>query len=329
MIRHASHMRHATRWRWFSRTVTGLLLWSMACTRPFHVRVARAAESAEAEPTPPEVAAPATQARATEAGGLRGAADWVARKTLALDPLDPSLSLHLPLAFGRRMLWDTGYLLTAPVRWDGCDWAKFAAFGLATGGALGLDKPIDIASRVKHPRSNTEADIENAIQKFGEIAGIGGVVGGAYLFGLVTDNQTSKRMAFDIAEGLIITTVVFVEPLKLMTGRDRPNMSNGPYDWFTGGKSFPSGHTATAFSLAAGVSMYADDVWWVAVPAYTLATGVAYSRIRADAHFLSDVFVGATIGIVNTPHGDWAGAATTGTATRQRATAEPCAVHRP
>lgn len=278
----------------------GLLLWGAASIWPFHVRAALASDPAPAETSPPEASASQAEASASEAGGVQGAADWVARKTLALDPLDPSLSLELPLAFGRRTLWDTAYLLTAPARWDGCDWTKFSLFGLATGGTLGLDKPIDILSRVKNPRSNTEADIENAVQRFGEIVGVGGVVGSGYLFGLVTDNVEAKRMAFDIAEGLLITNLVFVEPLKVITGRDRPNTGNGPYDWFAGGKSFPSGHTATAFSLAAGVSMYADDSLWVAIPAYTLATGVAYSRIRANAHFPSDVFVGAVIGIVST-----------------------------
>jgi hypothetical protein len=284
---------------------TRLLLYGAVLLLPFAVRAATTIDPAEAEAAQPE-ATPAAEggapaaAETAETGGVRGAADWVARKTLALQPLDPSLSLELPLAFGRRLLWDTGYILTAPARWDACDWGKFGLFTAGTGAALGLDSPVDTWSRVKNPRSNTEADIENAIQKFGEIAGVGGVVGGSYLFGLVTDNRQAKLMAFDVAEGLIITNLVFVEPLKAITGRDRPNTGNGPYDWFAGGKSFPSGHTATAFSLAAGVSMYADDSLWVAIPAYTLATGVGFSRIRADAHFLSDVFVGAVIGVVST-----------------------------
>lgn len=37
-----------------------------------------------------------------------------------------------------------------------------------------------------------------------------------------------------------------------------------------------------------------------AVPAYALATAVAFSRIRANAHFLSDVFVGGTVDVVTT-----------------------------
>ena len=38
---------------------------------------------------------------------------------------------------------------------------------------------------------------------------------------------------------------------------------------------------------------------------YALATGVGVARIRADAHFLSDVFVGATLGVLTTKTVIW------------------------
>jgi membrane-associated phospholipid phosphatase len=260
---------------------------------PLHADVVSTTDDAatpagEAQPTPSVAAAP---------GGI---GTWVSDRTLALHPVRPAWSLDFPLEFGRHLVWDTAYLLTAPTRWDGCDWGKFSLFAAAFGGTLGLDEPIDHWSRVSDPRSNTEADIEDAIQKFGEVIGVTSVLGGGYLYGLVTGSEEMQSKPFTLGEALVITSLVFVEPLKAITGRERPNTGNGPYDWFAGGKSFPSGHTATAFSLAAGVSEYADNNLWVAVPAYALATAVGYSRIRANAHFLSDVFVGGTIGVVTT-----------------------------
>jgi membrane-associated phospholipid phosphatase len=62
--------------------------------------------------------------------------------------------------------------------------------------------------------------------------------------------------------------------------------------------SFPSGHTATAFSLATVVAMEYERTVWVPIVAYTVATGVGLSRVTLDKHWLSDVLVGGVIGHV-------------------------------
>lgn len=59
--------------------------------------------------------------------------------------------------------------------------------------------------------------------------------------------------------------------------------------------SMPSGHTAVAFAMAVALA------WrWprLAFLWYSLAAGVAVSRVLADVHFPSDVIVGACIGLV-------------------------------
>jgi membrane-associated phospholipid phosphatase len=59
--------------------------------------------------------------------------------------------------------------------------------------------------------------------------------------------------------------------------------------------SFPSGHTTTAFAFAAVVGTFHE--WYYAVPAYTIATAVAFQRLTNNNHYLHDVLAGATIGI--------------------------------
>jgi membrane-associated PAP2 superfamily phosphatase len=62
------------------------------------------------------------------------------------------------------------------------------------------------------------------------------------------------------------------------------------------GGSFPSGHTIAAFSVA---TVYADRYSrhrWVPWVAYGLASTVGFSRLTLQAHFTSDVFVGAVLG---------------------------------
>jgi membrane-associated phospholipid phosphatase len=59
-------------------------------------------------------------------------------------------------------------------------------------------------------------------------------------------------------------------------------------------KSFPSGHTALAFSAAA--SIYNRQGQSVGIPALAVATLVGVARVQADKHFWYDAVVGAGIG---------------------------------
>ncbi len=59
--------------------------------------------------------------------------------------------------------------------------------------------------------------------------------------------------------------------------------------------SFPSGHATTAFTFAAAVS--ARHGWYAGVPAYLLASLVAYQRVSGKAHYFHDVLAGAMLGI--------------------------------
>ena len=60
--------------------------------------------------------------------------------------------------------------------------------------------------------------------------------------------------------------------------------------------SFPSGHTSTMFATA---QSSADFYGWPAgVPLFTLAVYTGVSRIFVNAHHLSDVIFGATLGSV-------------------------------
>ena len=57
--------------------------------------------------------------------------------------------------------------------------------------------------------------------------------------------------------------------------------------------SFPSGHTATAFTMAMIIGHFSPLLW---PGALALATLVGFSRIALGAHFPSDVLAGALLG---------------------------------
>ena len=60
--------------------------------------------------------------------------------------------------------------------------------------------------------------------------------------------------------------------------------------------SFPSGHTAAAFSLATSLSITYPK-WYVIAPSAVWACGVGFSRINQGVHYPSDVIAGAAIGV--------------------------------
>lgn len=62
-------------------------------------------------------------------------------------------------------------------------------------------------------------------------------------------------------------------------------------------KSFPSGHSSSAFSGAS--FLYTRYGKAYGIPAYALAAFTAYSRVNANAHHIDDVMAGASVGLFN------------------------------
>ncbi len=59
--------------------------------------------------------------------------------------------------------------------------------------------------------------------------------------------------------------------------------------------SFPSGHSAVAFSIATSASLSYPE-WYVIVPTMTWASATALARVWRGVHYPSDILVGAVIG---------------------------------
>ena len=67
--------------------------------------------------------------------------------------------------------------------------------------------------------------------------------------------------------------------------------------------SFPSGHTAVAFT---GAELIRSEYGWgLGTVAYVSATAVAFMRIYNNRHWFNDVLAGAAIGIVSARIGYW------------------------
>jgi membrane-associated phospholipid phosphatase len=117
-----------------------------------------------------------------------------------------------------------------------------------------------------------------------------------FVLGAIRKDTNMKRQALYVAGSIVVSSVI-TSVLKSTIKEDRPFVT---YPFITqltvaGPKSFPSGHTAEAFSLATSLSM-AYPKWYVIAPSYLWATTVGYSRMHLGVHYPGDVFAGAIIG---------------------------------
>ena len=112
----------------------------------------------------------------------------------------------------------------------------------------------------------------------------------------VEGRSSWERLALSngLSAGIMLSTVYVV---KYGLGRLRPDGTTH--------NSFPSGHTAMAFTAATilhkeyGVTV---SPWW-SVAGYSLATITGISRSLNNRHWLSDIVVGAGVGILSTELG--------------------------
>jgi membrane-associated phospholipid phosphatase len=109
---------------------------------------------------------------------------------------------------------------------------------------------------------------------------------GTFAVGKATGNARVSAVGADLLRAQIVSQVV-VQGVKFATHRTRPDGSNA--------QSFPSGHTASAFATATVLNRHFG--WKAGVPAYAFAAYVGASRTSANKHHLSDVLMGAGVGI--------------------------------
>ena len=124
---------------------------------------------------------------------------------------------------------------------------------------------------------------------FGDILGkpavSGGVSVGLLFVGRLTDSPQIASLGFDLSQGFVLGTSV-TAGLKSAAGRIRPNGEP---------RSFPSGHTRDAFTIATIVSDYYPRS---RIPAYAIAALIGASRLEKDKHYLTDAIAGATLGYI-------------------------------
>lgn len=173
--------------------------------------------------------------------------------------------------------------------------------GLAFLGIVAVLSPLDepVRDEIQDRRTSGRDDFSKLIRHVGQPEVYATVALGTVAVGLVSGNSKITRAGGRISAGLALGGLV-AGGLKLAVGRRRPFGGEEQYTFhpFSKTDSWPSGHTMTAFALATGVS---DEVHStpVTILMYSLATGVAWSRMNDNKHWLTDVVGGAAIGITS------------------------------
>jgi hypothetical protein len=109
--------------------------------------------------------------------------------------------------------------------------------------------------------------------------------------GVKGKHDLPNQIALYVKSELVMLSVVY--PLKYTIGEQRPDEGDR--------YSFPSGHTAQAFTAATFLAKeYGHKSIWIPIGAYTVATTVGVFRVLNNRHWISDVLVGAGIGMLST-----------------------------
>lgn len=121
-----------------------------------------------------------------------------------------------------------------------------------------------------------------------------GLGGASFLLGHMTHDDHLQEAGLLSGEAAINATGV-AYLFKEITQRQRPLQDDGNGDFFKGGASFPSEHSAIAWSIAS-VLAHEYPGWLTETAAYGLASAITITRVTAQQHFPSDVIVGSALG---------------------------------
>ncbi|GAB3422183.1 phosphatase PAP2 family protein [Niabella aquatica] len=169
--------------------------------------------------------------------------------------------------------------------------AIFVSYGVLS---LTVDGLKELNTSTKYESSEhimPGAKIDNYMQYAPAVA-----VYGLNLAGVKGKHNFKDRTIIYATSQLVSAALVL--PTKHLVKEERPDGSNR--------FSFPSGHTATAFSSAHFMFReYKDTNLWLSLSGYPVAAATGIYRIFNDKHWVGDVVAGAGIGILSTEMAYW------------------------
>jgi undecaprenyl-diphosphatase len=116
-----------------------------------------------------------------------------------------------------------------------------------------------------------------------------------------TESRIGKTTWQSLDAGLM--SQIITEGVKRGAGRNRPREANSSSEWGEGGKSFFSGHVSGMTALVTPYILEYKDDYPIVNLLWALPLHQMVGRVKAQAHWQSDVLVGALAGFAS---GYWA-----------------------
>ncbi len=151
-----------------------------------------------------------------------------------------------------------------------------------------------VLKKIKHLHTH----VNNRIMAVVTYLGTGGLVWFAMCVPLIISKHY-RNTGINILLGLFITWLTGEITIKRLVGRVRPSEELPEDEQIIKRPkyySFPSGHSASSFSVVAVVLIRCP--WWIILPVLVLASLIAFSRLYLRVHYLTDVVAGITWGLV-------------------------------
>lgn len=158
-----------------------------------------------------------------------------------------------------------------------------------TAGAILTDASLSKALPGSPHTLSTFNTVRNA-----SVGALGGMSGGLYLWSLHSHDPLQRETGL-LATEAVVDSLIVSQGISLIASRQRPLQGNGMGDFFRGGSSFPSSHSAAAWA-AAGVLAHEYHGTLTKVLVYGLASTVSLTSVTSKQHFPSDVLLGSGLG---------------------------------
>jgi membrane-associated phospholipid phosphatase len=228
---------------------------------------------------------------------------------------DSVFSFHSPKGYLPSLGYNIKTQALAPFHFNKKEWLITGTAAGITTALFFLDDEIDGWATVQKDKHDWLRKTSPVVTEFGNWNGIM-LVGAFGAMSAVFKKEKGVQTTL-LATQAMITSGVWVQLIKLMTGRERPKGAylysqmpagqwNGPFSVFEkqgaydksifAYDAFPSGHTAVAFSIATVFASQYSDSKSIPIISYSAASVIGITRMIEHEHWASDVFAGAVIG---------------------------------
>ncbi|HZT05210.1 MAG TPA: phosphatase PAP2 family protein [Steroidobacteraceae bacterium] len=190
-------------------------------------------------------------------------------------------------------LEDAEAYYTAPLHWNGRDWALFGG-ALA---AVAVSHHYDTQARNHYVAGSSSPLGPQKSDELKDIAPTAALLLGTWGYASLIGSRAGESETWNMVEsgGL---SMVSAYALKYMIRRPGPNETTDANHWFGGGRAFPSEHTTAAFAVGTVLAESGNPEfrWLRRTIGYGLGFGTAYLRMKHNQHWLSDTIAGAALG---------------------------------